>query len=93
MRINQSKSNCNFCGIFDCTGDLKTFHKNARVHYISNFPKLTNYENFLKLRTGPPTSSFPSSQYQLHQNRLHCTENEFYKCFLSNYHAPVKFEF
>lgn len=28
--------------------DLKAFHKNAKLYLLKDFPKLTNYENFLK---------------------------------------------
>lgn len=38
----------NLIRIFDRTGDLKTFHKNATNHYKKYFPTLTNYENFIK---------------------------------------------
>ena len=38
----------NIVRIFDRTGDLKTFHKIASLHYRSYFPNLTNYENFMK---------------------------------------------
>lgn len=38
----------NLVRIFDRTADLKTFHKNAVEHYLSYFPTLTNYENFMK---------------------------------------------
>ena len=38
----------NLVRILDRTADLKTFHRNACSSYISYFPSLTNYENFLK---------------------------------------------
>ena len=38
----------NIVRILDRTGDLKTFHKTACLHYRSYFPNLTNYENFMK---------------------------------------------
>ena len=38
----------NIVRILDRTGDLKSFHKTASLHYRSYFPNLTNYENFMK---------------------------------------------
>ncbi len=68
----------NLIRILDRTGDLKTFHKNAQTHYISYFPNLTNYENFLKATNKAIGFILAFVQYQLYLNRLHCTENEFY---------------
>ena len=68
----------NIVRIFDRTADLKTFHKNAQAHYISYFPNLTNYENFLKATNKSVGFIMAFVQYQLYLNRLHCTENEFY---------------
>ena len=68
----------NLIRIIDRTGDLKTFHKNAQSHYISYFPSLTNYENFLKATNKSIGFILAFAQYQLYLNRLHCTENEFY---------------
>ena len=68
----------NLVRIFDRTGDLITFHKNAREHYISYFPALTNYENFLKATNKAVGFIIAFVQYQLYLNRLNCTENVFY---------------
>ena len=68
----------NLIRIFDRTGDLKTFHKNAREHYISYFPAITNYENFLKATNKAVGFIAAFVQYQLYLNRLNCTENVFY---------------
>ncbi|MBR0100776.1 MAG: hypothetical protein IJP90_13855, partial [Treponema sp.] len=68
----------NLIRIFDRTGDLKTFHKNAREHYISCFPALTNYENFLKATNKAVGFIIAFVQYQLYLNRIHCTDNVFY---------------
>ena len=68
----------NIVRIFDRVGDLKTFHKNAQNHYASYFPKLTNYENFLKATNKSAGFILAFVQYQLYLNRLNCTENEFY---------------
>ena len=68
----------NLVRIFDRSGDLKTFHKNAMEHYISYFPALTNYENFLKATNKAVGFIIAFVQYQLYLNRLNCTENVFY---------------
>lgn len=68
----------NLARIFDRTGDLKTFHKNAREHCISYFPPLTNYENFLKVTNKAVRFITAFVQYQLYLNSLNCTEDVFY---------------
>ena len=68
----------NLVRIFDRIGDLKTFHKNIREHYVSYFPALTNYENFLKAANKATGFIIAFVQYQLYLNSLNCTENVFY---------------
>ena len=48
------------------------FHKNANEHYISYFPMLTNYENFLKAANKAAGAIGAFVQYQLYLNSLHC---------------------
>lgn len=68
----------NLIRVFDRTGDLKTFHKNAKNHYKSYFPTLTNYENFMKASNKSVGFIIAFVQYQLYLNRIHCTDNVFY---------------
>lgn len=68
----------NLLRLFDRTADLKTFHRNAHNHYISYFPTLTNYENFMKASNKSVGFIIAFVQYQLYLNRLHCTSSEFY---------------
>ena len=68
----------NLVRIFDRTGDLKTFHKNAQVYYATYFPNLTNYENFLKATNRSIGFIMAFVQYQLYLNRMNCTEDVFY---------------
>ena len=62
--------------IFDRTGDLKTFHKNAENHYKVYFPSLTNYENFMKASNKSAGFIIAFVQYQLYLNRIHCTDTK-----------------
>lgn len=68
----------NLVRILDRTGDLKTFHKNAMSHYVSYFPSLTNYENFLKATNRSVGFILAFVRHRLYLNRLNCAENEFY---------------
>ena len=68
----------NLIRIFDRTGDLKTFHKNAENHYKLYFPMLTNYENFMKASNKSVGFIIAFVQYQLYLNRIYCTDNVFY---------------
>ena len=68
----------NLVRIFDRTADLKTFHRNACSHYISYFPSLTNYENFLKATNMAVGVIAGFVQYLLYLNRINSTENVFY---------------
>lgn len=68
----------NLARIFDRTSDLKTFHKNASVNYISFFPDMTNYENFLKATNKAPGFILAFIQFQLYLNQKKCIENTFY---------------
>lgn len=68
----------NLARIFDRTSDLKTFHKNASVNYISFFPDMTNYENFLKATNKATGFILAFIQFQLYLNQKKCIENTFY---------------
>ena len=68
----------NLVRILDRTADLKTFHRNACSSYISYFPSLTNYENFLKATNRAIGFIACFVQYQLYMNRINSTENVFY---------------
>nr|WP_255422443.1 hypothetical protein [Treponema sp. Marseille-Q3903] len=68
----------NLIRIFDRTGDLKTFHKNAENHYKVYFPSLTNYENFMKASNKSAGFIIAFVQYQLYLNRIRCTDSVFY---------------
>ena len=91
----------NIVRIFDRTADLKTFHKNAQAHYISYFPNLTNYENFLKATNKSVGFIMAFVQYQLYLNRLHCSISAFLlhlvddvkQWFLPNFQILPKLEF
>lgn len=68
----------NLVRILDRTGDLKTFHKNACVHYRKYFPRIPNYENFLKATNKAIGFIAAFFQVQLYLNRKKCKENTFY---------------
>ena len=67
----------NLARILDRTADLKTFHKNASVNYISFFPGMTNYENFMKATNKATGFIIAFVQFQLYLNRKNCKENTF----------------
>lgn len=68
----------NIARIFDRVSDLKTFHKSAAENYIKYFPKLTNYENFLKATNRAVGFIISFVQYQLFLNRTSCADDTFY---------------
>lgn len=68
----------NLVRILDRTGDLKTFHKNACVHYRQYFPGIPNYENFLKATNKAIGFIAAFFQVQLYLNRKKCKESIFY---------------
>ena len=68
----------NLIRILDRTGDLKTFHRNARVHYRQYFPNIPNYENFMKASNKAIGFIGAFLQAQLYLNRKNCKENTFY---------------
>jgi len=68
----------NLIRILDRTGDLKTFHKTAFEHYRQYFPKLTNYENFMKASNKAIGFITAFLQFQLYVNRENCKEDTFY---------------
>lgn len=68
----------NIVRILDRTGDLKTFHKTACLHYRSYFPNLTNYENFMKASNKAVGFIAAFIQVQLYLNQENCNENTFF---------------
>lgn len=68
----------NIVRILDRTGDLKTFHKTACLHYRSYFPNLTNYENFMKASNKAVGFIAAFIQVQLYLNQKNCNENTFF---------------
>ena len=68
----------NIVRILDRTGDLKSFHKIASLHYRSYFPNLTNYENFMKASNKAVGFIAAFIQVQLYLNQENCNENTFF---------------
>ena len=68
----------NIVRILDRTGDLKSFHKTACLHYRSYFPNLTNYENFMKASNKAVCFIAAFIQVQLYLNQENCNENTFF---------------
>lgn len=68
----------NLVRILDRTGDLKTFHKNACIHYRQYFPNIPNYVNFLKATNKATGFIAAFFQAQLYLNRRECREDTFY---------------
>ena len=68
----------NIVRILDRTGDLKSFHKIASLHYRSYFPNLKNYENFMKASNKAVGFIAAFIQVQLYLNQENCNENTFF---------------